>query len=1486
MPFDDEDDSKYITPAKTRGASVDPHLDLLLSFAKKNGLTPGSTTGGRHNAGSRHYSGNALDIKGSGAFDDARVAQLSKLAAAEGLILRDERRRPVGQKVWGGAHIHLEHAPSQADDDKYIVRQPVVEDEDAKYVVGTAPPASTRSGLFNPSTQKDIGLAANRRGKPLREQPPQSTRSGLFDKQPIQRPASTRSGLFEPKPGIADLKRADEEAIKPYVQAQNVRAAAKAAAPPGFSLLPEVMQEWIIGAGAKGGAGLTELTAGVMRSPASLVPALLIVEKEARALGMKPKLPTERLADHMNTVVQEIQGGAMEMDRQAARGFLSQTTQDVLGGSIASAPAMALVALGVPAPVAFGLQSYLSARGRDAELSETLLETGKGATIGKLFELPVPKKLELLAKAGSKLGVAGKAGYKAGTVGTGTFLVEAGTGTPVKDAGTNAAVNALFAGSGLAGLAKRKGKVTLPEPPRIKSERVLPPEAQAGIEQAKVEVRRAIDERRAGELPTAEYPAVPSKVKPLPKKEPPVPEGHTRLYRGTSGPSDIVRQGSPAFQEFMRSEYPEQFHGKWFSADKNYARSFSKTDAEISYVDVLTKDLPKYKAEGVAGTEGLYQEPGKEFLYPAPAVERGTWKPGLKPETARMATETAQAEVQRGTPLESTEVRMAGLDPAAAIKAADDLSREGFTLDRGRLLDFDYLDYFRTPLSNLNFKGFLERIGGDTGKQASDAIRRAQVNTQEQFLEWQKPIKAIEGLLDDVRGASSKKDFYAEFVDLVEKPFGDPTRTSFDPNVVKAIEMHDKLTADWKNYIIESRRTLGIETPPDWGVTDRGYFRHLFLGDIQMFRDGQFIGTAQTYTQAQKMALDILKAEPAAKIHAQARNTFAGAPTTRFFDTGRRRFWNKVSKLTGSEKVPNKGGDLGEGITLTKEDILSDIKGERRPGARQKFLGALMKREGFEGYSKAYVEVMEAHASQLARSQELSKLSYELEPIVKELRDSGKPGLAEEIESQLETLWGTPSKQEKAVGNLIRKTPVLRNHVSNPDLAFRSLARRLTSVQAFLKLDFNIRASIVNLTDPLTTLWPYTSSRDYAALIAEALKPSTRAVLRERGVLTGATKLEGNTLVTGKEYKIPRPFRAASNFNRSIGYLYGIKDGTRKGLTGDGLHRYGLEWAKKVEFDNSIWNVAPILRTPAGKVLGQFKGYPLKALENIATLSRKHEGDTSFSRAKRIGKFAVAKASVGGAKALLSPTRVILGVGGYEMVVALSSQLQQYGMSKEQADKAAQAVYYGAPALMGQDLSASVAVLDEFYGNSPEEKIVNFLAGPTVGGALGAYKSKSLEQLASRTSPYLRGVSTAKQMYDRGDGTSTIPAGRGEEIELTPFESVMRILGFTPVKQSEHFAKGKSVKQQTVAKLKERIRAGDQAALAEAREMKRQGKLNAANITEIRKAHYQDDVVQGFNKLKLVDAEEEYKEMSPEDQQKVQQILLRKRRAKGIFTQP
>ncbi|MEZ5405569.1 MAG: hypothetical protein R3F23_05135 [Verrucomicrobiia bacterium] len=88
----------------------------LQNFAEGRNFTVTSTTGGRHNAGSVHGSGCAVDVRTRDRTTQ-EVDQLIEDARGEGITVRDERTQPAGQAVWSGPHVHLQIPPAnrQAD---------------------------------------------------------------------------------------------------------------------------------------------------------------------------------------------------------------------------------------------------------------------------------------------------------------------------------------------------------------------------------------------------------------------------------------------------------------------------------------------------------------------------------------------------------------------------------------------------------------------------------------------------------------------------------------------------------------------------------------------------------------------------------------------------------------------------------------------------------------------------------------------------------------------------------------------------------------------------------------------------------------------------------------------------------------------------------------------------------------------------------------------------------------------------------------------------------------------------------------------------------------------------------------------------------------------------------------------------------------------------------------------------------------------------
>ena len=79
----------------------------LVKFAEHHNFVVTSTTGGRHNIGSKHALGLAIDVRTRGK-ENAEIEAFAAKCRAVGVRVRDERKKPVNQKVWSGAHLHLE----------------------------------------------------------------------------------------------------------------------------------------------------------------------------------------------------------------------------------------------------------------------------------------------------------------------------------------------------------------------------------------------------------------------------------------------------------------------------------------------------------------------------------------------------------------------------------------------------------------------------------------------------------------------------------------------------------------------------------------------------------------------------------------------------------------------------------------------------------------------------------------------------------------------------------------------------------------------------------------------------------------------------------------------------------------------------------------------------------------------------------------------------------------------------------------------------------------------------------------------------------------------------------------------------------------------------------------------------------------------------------------------------------------------------------
>lgn len=123
LPMDDEggyDLSKFEPTFFNRSLvhKVERNTQAALDYLETMGIKPSSTMGGRHNVGSKHYHGKAFDLGLNTSFggDINKMQEFENnfinLQRTNPLFARfkiiDETVRPKGQKVWNGAHLHIE----------------------------------------------------------------------------------------------------------------------------------------------------------------------------------------------------------------------------------------------------------------------------------------------------------------------------------------------------------------------------------------------------------------------------------------------------------------------------------------------------------------------------------------------------------------------------------------------------------------------------------------------------------------------------------------------------------------------------------------------------------------------------------------------------------------------------------------------------------------------------------------------------------------------------------------------------------------------------------------------------------------------------------------------------------------------------------------------------------------------------------------------------------------------------------------------------------------------------------------------------------------------------------------------------------------------------------------------------------------------------------------------------------------------------------
>lgn len=504
----------------------------------------------------------------------------------------------------------------------------------------------------------------------------------------------------------------------------------------------------------------------------------------------------------------------------------------------------------------------------------------------------------------------------------------------------------------------------------------------------------------------------------------------------------------------------------------------------------------------------------------------------------------------------------------------------------------------------------------------------------------------------------------------------------------------------------------------------------------------------------------------------------------------------KVFKLIDRAAEAYEKGD-GADFQAVRDEVRSLLAGQVSPSLRDvKWYDHLQSRLSNVNFKGTYERIageqgkeiseifrnaqVDAANGKITRAEAVTRLQRELKPYIRRLKSSGKPGLARWVENHIDA-------------------------VSAPDQSFKGLAGFLRGFQYNTKLRLNPRSALINTLQPFQTLWPHLTTAEWLRIQRDAAKPATWKRVSEVAARESGGSIEE---VNDKKRFLGRVdlFSPVSEYNRIVGHLAGELFADRNGLTGDAKARMAADWAKKVEFDNSAYDIPPLFSGKIAGVVGQFKPFLVKNLERLytdwksappealATNSWKGAGTIA-----RRSKMITAQLLIGGVRSAIPGLKTI---GGVLVLGGLAKAFSKF-MDDDTAEKLAEAVYFGAPALVEQDLSGSVAVFDEPFGKTGYEKMVNFAGGPTLSLIAKAYEegsaineakdsktqTKSEKQkdaalrLAKAVTPYTKwGIAGAAAM--RGERPSM---WLGKEVPMTKAETIGYSLLGTPLRQSKYY---------------------------------------------------------------------------------------------------
>ena len=391
------------------------------------------------------------------------------------------------------------------------------------------------------------------------------------------------------------------------------------------------------------------------------------------------------------------------------------------------------------------------------------------------------------------------------------------------------------------------------------------------------------------------------------------------------------------------------------------------------------------------------------------------------------------------------------------------------------------------------------------------------------------------------------------------------------------------------------------------------------------------------------------------------------------------------------------------------------------------FNARLQKANLIEGYSKDLKRALAEYVVGVNRARSLEKVKPEFENSLIE------------IQNRAQSEEGGYALLEK--GNLFDYTKDYIDDIKNPN----GRSKWLSSFMFHYALGGNIKSAALNLTQPLTVMYPALGEhvKNPLAVTRKAYAKANSATFNPKGfkqsnpeLFQALERARENGTVSGSEfekaYNLKNPQskfaetaknvsgffqKHTESYNRTVGFVAGFEAGKIKGLKGDVLQKFAEDFTHNANFGYGVGDRSKLFRkAPELAIFRQFTAQYLRQFFKAAKGQLAHEDLPKVAR------------QMVGMTRLAGPMLGLTGAFGLPFINSIIKGFEAAGYNpKEYADELmgddtiADLIEYGAPGI--KEMPELVKASKWAFGKTRPKDIVQYglpmAAGLNLSGSLG-----------------------------------------------------------------------------------------------------------------------------------------------------------------------